>query len=98
MADISEAKRILQIASQALHALDTISAVIVPVTGLDSHTAQEIVGILKGVEAVTDVLKLGLAGSITPEEVESQLSQLHAVLAANDAASDAALRDKFPGG
>lgn len=78
----------LKMFENALQGLETIQGV-TKTGGPGAATA------LQTIDAIVTSILGGFTGALTPDEVEKQLDDLKAKIAANDAAADAAVDSKF---
>ncbi len=86
-----------RLTTTALHALDVIGEIAGAVGGTKGKTAEVA---LKTIAAIVGSVQDGYSREISPDEVlkqiEAALGRLETDIAANDAAADAALKQKFP--
>jgi hypothetical protein len=79
---------------------DTIASVLIEggraIAERTSNTTDDkAIAVLAGVRAIVAVMEAGVAKSLTPADCHAAFAELRDQLAANDAAADARLHEKF---
>jgi hypothetical protein len=91
------ARQYLAMAATSLEAMEVIGqAAKSLVSRGDAATLDEIIAVLAGIAAVSEVVSKGLAGQVTKDETDAAIGELRTGIEANNAAARAAVDQKFP--
>jgi len=95
MSLFDKARRYIDLGSLTLTVLEAVIAIAKAHVGKDSQAALD--GLEKIVK-VGELFKDSVDGNITSAEVKAEILKMRSDIAANDAAADAAVDEKFPPG
>jgi hypothetical protein len=93
MSTFDKAHGALDKLSTAIHALDSIEAIVKSVSG--DNAATDAIEVLHIVELIIDAVRSGFEDHITVGDVEDEIKALRQTVLDNDTEADQALRDRF---